>query len=126
MPGPAGPGERRARPAHVCSRRRGSHGRRARAPRGTHIHTYACSPPPHARPAPLTPSPRARQTRKLTDDSERDGIPADAVASVVLSALTARSPRARYLVGTAPGLHILRRLLPDSLLNPLMASYYSI
>jgi hypothetical protein len=48
------------------------------------------------------------------------------VAAVVLDALTARSPRSRVMVGSAPALHVLRRLLPDWVFNRMIASYYKI
>jgi hypothetical protein len=65
------------------------------------------------------------QTTRLTEESEVDGVPADDVAKVVLHALTSPRPRSRYLVGkTAPMMHVLRRLLPDVLWNPMISSYY--
>ncbi|KAI8474724.1 MAG: short-chain dehydrogenase/reductase SDR [Monoraphidium minutum] len=65
------------------------------------------------------------KTKRLTEQSEAEGIPPEDVARVVLSALTAPSPRSRYVVGTsAPALQVLRRLLPDRLFNPLISSYY--
>lgn len=65
------------------------------------------------------------KTLNLTLESEKDGIPADDVAAVVLEALTARRPRTRYVVGKgAPVVHLLRRLLPDSLFDRMINSYY--
>lgn len=66
------------------------------------------------------------QTLQLTRDSEETGIPPEDVAAVVAEALSARAPRARYCVGSAPGLHVLRRLLPDWAFNGLLARYYGL
>lgn len=66
------------------------------------------------------------RTRRLTEASEASGIPASRVAETVRDALEAARPRARYCVGSAPGLHVLRRLLPDRLFNPLLAAYYGL
>ncbi len=50
------------------------------------------------------------------------GIPPEKVAAKIARALTARRPRARYLVGLdARGQALLRRLLPDRLLDPIIA-----
>jgi NAD(P)-dependent dehydrogenase (short-subunit alcohol dehydrogenase family) len=50
------------------------------------------------------------------------GIPPEKVAAKIERALTARRPRARYLVGLdARGQALLRRLLPDRLLDPIIA-----
>jgi hypothetical protein len=61
----------------------------------------------------------------MTLDSEANGIPAADVAAVVLRALSDARPRARYVVGRgAPGLHLMKRLMPDSLFNAVISSYY--
>jgi NAD(P)-dependent dehydrogenase (short-subunit alcohol dehydrogenase family) len=50
---------------------------------------------------------------KILRDSERGGIPPERVAAVIERALTARRPRARYLVGRdARGIVLARTLLP--------------
>ncbi len=52
--------------------------------------------------------------RKVVDESARNGVPAEQVADVVLTALTASRPRTRYMVGREAKMAItLRRVLPD-------------
>jgi hypothetical protein len=52
----------------------------------------------------------------------REGLPPEAVAEVVGRAVTDRRPRARYVVGRDAKIQaVAARLLPDSLLDSLIA-----
>ncbi|HEX2637646.1 MAG TPA: SDR family oxidoreductase [Gemmatimonadales bacterium] len=58
---------------------------------------------------------------------ERDGSPPEVVAPVVLQALTARNPRARYVVGKhARVLTTLARVLPDRELDAVRSRLFSL
>jgi hypothetical protein len=83
-------------------------------------HQTLTIPTPH----PSPPNPPKTKTRELTEESERSGITADKVADVVADALTAKRPRDRYLVGSAPTLHNLRRFLPGGVFNNILNNYY--
>ena len=62
-----------------------------------------------------------RRWREEVDDCERRGISPEAVVRPVLHALTARRPRARYLVGkSARRLALAARFLPDRLRDRLI------
>ena len=62
-----------------------------------------------------------RRWREEVDDCERRGLSPEAVARPVLHALTARRPRARYLVGrSARLLALAARILPDRLRDRLI------
>ena len=62
-----------------------------------------------------------RRWREEVDDCERRGLPPEAVVRPVLHALTARRPRARYLVGkSARRLALAARFLPDRLRDRLI------
>ena len=62
-----------------------------------------------------------RRWREEVDDCERRGLPPEAVVRPVLHALTARRPRARYLVGkSARRLALAARILPDRLRDRLI------
>jgi NAD(P)-dependent dehydrogenase (short-subunit alcohol dehydrogenase family) len=52
---------------------------------------------------------------RLTQAEERDGMPADVVASAILHALTAPKPRANYVLGTRARIGSLFALLPAAL-----------
>ena len=63
----------------------------------------------------------ARSEETLGQTAER-GVPPEKVAKVVVHALTAKRPRTRYLVGAdARAMATLTRLLPDRLLDRLLA-----
>ncbi len=55
-----------------------------------------------------------------THDSEAKAVPASAVASVILEALTCKSPRAHYLVGKDAALQSLLSRLPASVSDALL------
>ena len=60
--------------------------------------------------------------RKGIDMQDRVGIPASAVAAVVLKAIESRRPRARYLVGRDALVQgVVARVLPDRLRDALVA-----
>lgn len=54
--------------------------------------------------------------------STNAGLPADAAAAVVVKAITARRPRTRYPVGREAALLTVARLLPDRLLDFILAA----
>lgn len=59
---------------------------------------------------------RVEQTKRGIDMQERKGVHPDKVAAVIEQALTTKSPRARYLVGTdAKMAGFIARFLPDRL-----------
>jgi len=57
---------------------------------------------------------------KAMTDAERAAIPPEAVARVVLHALTASRPKTRYLIGTDARVQAAATLLPDQLRDYLM------
>ena len=62
-----------------------------------------------------------RAVHALADRGTRDGLPPEAVAEVVVRALTGRRPRTRYLVGRdAVAQAWLGRLLPDRAMDALV------
>jgi NAD(P)-dependent dehydrogenase (short-subunit alcohol dehydrogenase family) len=64
---------------------------------------------------------RIEKAREGAAEAAKSGTPPDAVAKVAERALTARRPRARYLVGTDAKIGaIAGRLLPDRLLDRLL------
>lgn len=54
--------------------------------------------------------------------STKSGLPAEAAASVIAKAITARRPRTRYTVGREAALLPVIRLLPDRLLDRIFAA----
>ena len=54
--------------------------------------------------------------------STNSGLPAEAAATVIAKAITARKPRTRYTVGRDAALIAVTRLLPDRLLDRLFAA----
>ena len=54
--------------------------------------------------------------------STKSGLPAEAAASVIAKAITARKPRTRYTVGREAALLTLVRFLPDRLLDYVLAT----
>ncbi len=62
--------------------------------------------------------------QKAAGRAARHAIPAEAVAQAVVHALTARSPKTRYLVGRDARIRaLLARFLPDRLLDRLLAKF---
>ncbi|HYM46722.1 MAG TPA: SDR family oxidoreductase [Solirubrobacteraceae bacterium] len=58
---------------------------------------------------------------KVLDDTERRGVPPERVAATIERALTARRPRARYLIGSdARGMVLARALLPSGAFDRLI------
>jgi len=55
----------------------------------------------------------------------QSGLPADAAAKVIAKAVTARKPRTRYTVGREAALLTLVRILPDRILDLLLAAALS-
>jgi hypothetical protein len=61
------------------------------------------------------------QMERAVAHMEATGVPPQRVAACVVEALTSARPRARYLVGaTAPLDHVLKRLAPDWIADPVM------
>jgi hypothetical protein len=59
---------------------------------------------------------------KIVERLEKEGLPPEAVAEAVGRAVTARRPRARYVVGRDAKVQaVAARLLPDRLLDSLIA-----
>lgn len=57
-----------------------------------------------------------------TASAIHSGLPADAAAQVIAKAVTARKPRTRYTVGRDAALLCLVRILPDRILDLLLAA----
>ena len=54
--------------------------------------------------------------------STKSGLPAEAAATVIAKAITARKPRTRYTVGRDAALLPVTQLLPDRLLDRIFAA----
>jgi NAD(P)-dependent dehydrogenase (short-subunit alcohol dehydrogenase family) len=68
-----------------------------------------------------------RKMITVSQEAAADGIKPSEVADAVLDAFTARNPKTRYLVGQdAKSIGLLRRLLPDRLLDRILARQYPI
>jgi hypothetical protein len=60
--------------------------------------------------------------REAAAKFEKQGMPPEAVAKVIAQALTAKTPKTRYLVGMdAHAQAILARIVPDRLMDRMMA-----
>ena len=68
----------------------------------------------------------AGKLERVTERGERDGIAAETVAAIVLQALRARRPRARYAVGNPPGWQRrIAALLPEHVRDRLIARAFN-
>lgn len=64
------------------------------------------------------------QVRRSTERLAREGLPPEAVAEVVGTAVTTQHPRARYVVGRQAQIQaVAARLLPDRVFDALVARY---
>jgi NAD(P)-dependent dehydrogenase (short-subunit alcohol dehydrogenase family) len=78
--------------------------------------------------ATMTPEQRRRYgglvsaVNAQAESSTKSGVPAEAAAAVIAKAITARKPRTRYTVGREAALITLVRLLPDRLLDRILAA----
>ena len=65
------------------------------------------------------------RTEQVGDDFQKQAVPAERVAAVILQAATAASPRARYPVGMmAKGLMLALRLLPRGMIDSSMRKQF--
>jgi NAD(P)-dependent dehydrogenase (short-subunit alcohol dehydrogenase family) len=65
--------------------------------------------------------------RKMIDDTARRGVPPQHVAQTIARALSARSMRSRYVVGTDARAQIaLKALLPDSVFDRVLARMFGV
>ncbi len=78
--------------------------------------------------AAMTPEQRRRYgglvhaVNAQAEASTKSGLPAEAAAAVIATAITARRPRTRYTVGRDAALLSLARLLPDRVLDRIFAT----
>jgi NAD(P)-dependent dehydrogenase (short-subunit alcohol dehydrogenase family) len=78
--------------------------------------------------AAMTPEQRRRYgglvsaVNAQAESSTRSGVPPEAAAAVIAKAITARRPRTRYTVGREAALLTVARLLPDRLLDRILAA----
>lgn len=82
----------------------------------------------HARTSAMTPELRERYGGLMravaaqAASSAESGVPADAAAAVIVTAITARRPRTRYPVGREAAVLRLARFLPDRTLDTILAT----